>query len=582
MTSDLRLSSIPSELRELRPGAATPALSAIGQTALAYARRGWHVGPCRITNDGRKVPKTLHGFKDFTDDEAKIIAWWHDSPNALIGVWLGPSRLAVLDVDRHEGKPAGDLHDLDGIISAKDTDTPAEWTLSGGEHFWYHAPDSAQLPAATALAAGLELLAGDKLAIISPSAGYSWMPGYGIEDIPLRPLPDGLRFAIPAKRRATASSGAPASPDAQARFGAILGALGIDVTPDAGDVLVQCVFHADATPSLHVDARRAIFHCFAPSCAAHPGGGLRKLAELAKMRHGIVLPAVTPAMVLPWAVTDDERRQCATCSEIWHDVHASGAGVAGGFRHGSCHKRSCPVWRKVRAGQLLRDVPTWGGSFAQTVTPAAWRRIRETISKRNGRFLRVPQADGSVLAITDTLGDGWHVITLAAVFEAVADSIGRIGRPHADRLTPDGATAASESATASSFVGLAKSERIDVLTLENDAVQPDEQKAILRALRLKGIGPAERDEVRELWRRAGFTVNGDAFSGSWDNARRLVQELQDWAAARCRKGRASIAALSVSGCSAAFDGDGSQTGGDDLREVQTCHIPAPGSIPNGA
>lgn len=541
--------------------ASTSTLSAIGQTALRYARRGWHVLPARekpgkpYWKDGKRItpevksPYTEHGFKDGTTDEAQIIAWWQEWPNALIGVWLGPSRLVVLDIDPRNG---GDLHDLDGILSARDTDTVAEMTRSGGSHYWFHCPDSAQM-ATTEIGPGLDLLAGDHYAIVAPSAGYSWMPGYGIDDIPLRPLPDGLRFAIPAKRRATASTGAPATPDAQARFGAILGALGIDVSPADGDVLVRCVFHPDDTPSLHVDARRAIYHCFSPSCSAHPGGGLRKLAELAKTQHGIILPAVTPAMVLPWTVTDAERRQCAECSQIWQWSDKAGNGVSGGFRHGSCHKRECPVWRKVRAGQLLRDVPAWGGIFAQTVTPATWRRIRDAIGKRNGRFLRVPQADGSILAITDTLGDGWHVISLQALFEAVAASVGRIGRQHADRKTPDGAIASTEAATASSFKGLAKSERLAVLGLENEPVQPDDHKAILRALRLKGIGPGERDAVRELWRRAGFAVNGDSFVGSWDNARRLVQELQAWQAERCRKGRASITALSVSGYSAAFD-----------------------------
>jgi hypothetical protein len=536
-----------------------PGLSAIGQTALAYARRGWYVGPVKPD----KTPYTAHGFRDFTDDQRQVTAWWTRWPNAKIGVWLGPSRLAVLDVDPRNG---GDRHNLDGFLSAKDFDTPAEWTLSGGEHYWYHCPDSAQI-GTTTLGAGLDLLAGDHYAIVAPSAGYTWQPGYGVDDIPLRPLPDGIRFALPrtGTRRATAASGTPATPDTQAKFGAILGALGIAVAPGDGDVLVRCVFHADLAPSLHVDARRAIFHCFAPNCAAHPGGGLRKLAELAKTQHGIVLPSVTvtPA-VLPWTVTDADRAACPDplrrCAETWHDAHAAGAGVKVGFHHGSCHKRACPVWRKVRAGGLLRDVPTWAGIFAQTVTPATWRRLREAIGKRNGRYLHVKQADGTILAISDQGGAGWQAISLEALFLAVADSVGRIGRPHADRKTPDGAMAATEHPTASSFVGLDKHERIAVLALENEQVQPDERKAILRALRRKGIGPLEREEVRALWRKAGFRVDGASSVGSWDNARQLVRELQNWAAARARKGRASIAATSVSGIVSAIDDDGSQTG----------------------
>lgn len=574
--SDLRFSSFPSELRELRQSAATPPLSASGQAALRHARRGWHVFPVRekpgkpywkdgkLTTPEVKSPYTDNGFRDGTTDERQIIEWWQKWPNALIGNWLGPSHLAVLDIDPRNG---GDRHNLDGIISAKDTDTPAEWTLSGGEHFWYHCPDSAQL-ATTTLGPGLDLLAGDHYCIVSPSAGYAWMPGYGIDDIPLRPLPDGLHFAIPSKRRGTASTGAPATPDTQARFMAILGALGIAVTPDDGDVLVRCVFHDDLTPSLHVDARRAIYHCFAPSCAAHPGGGLRKLTALAKTQHGIILPSATMKIDLPWAVTDADRAACPDpnkrCAEVWHIAHGKGANVWGGLGHGSCHRADCPVWRKVRAGQLLRDVPAWAGIFAQTVTKATWRRLREAINRRNGRYLHVPQADGLILAITDALGDGWRAIGLAEVFEAVAATVGRgrdaarIGRQHADRKPSDGATASREQATASSFVGLDKSERLTVLALGNELVQPAEQKAILRALRLKGIGPAERDQVRELWRQAGFTVKGESFFGSWENARRLVALIQDWTVKRARRGRASKDATSVSCGVASLDADSAQ------------------------
>ena len=41
--------------------------------ALAYARHGWPVFPCR---PGRKEPATPHGFKDATTDPGRITGWW--------------------------------------------------------------------------------------------------------------------------------------------------------------------------------------------------------------------------------------------------------------------------------------------------------------------------------------------------------------------------------------------------------------------------------------------------------------------------------------------------------------------------
>ena len=66
--------------------------------ALAYARRGWPVFPCR---DGSKEPATRHGFEDATIDAGVIRAWWDRRPDANVAIatgWPGPD---VLDVDCH-------------------------------------------------------------------------------------------------------------------------------------------------------------------------------------------------------------------------------------------------------------------------------------------------------------------------------------------------------------------------------------------------------------------------------------------------------------------------------------------------
>jgi hypothetical protein len=70
--------------------------------ALALARRGWPVFPCR---PGGKEPATRHGFRDATTDPDQITRWWRQEPSANLAIatgWPGPD---VLDVDQHG--PAG-------------------------------------------------------------------------------------------------------------------------------------------------------------------------------------------------------------------------------------------------------------------------------------------------------------------------------------------------------------------------------------------------------------------------------------------------------------------------------------------
>lgn len=83
--------------------------------ALTYAGHGFKVFPVyEIDTDGRcacgrecgrdagKHPRTRHGFKDATCNEAVIRTWWTRWPNASIGIRTG-NGLAVLDVDvRHD------------------------------------------------------------------------------------------------------------------------------------------------------------------------------------------------------------------------------------------------------------------------------------------------------------------------------------------------------------------------------------------------------------------------------------------------------------------------------------------------
>ena len=68
------------------------------QRALAYARHGWPVFPCR---PGSKEPTTRHGFHDATNDQDQIRSWWRRQPAANVAIATGQPGPDVLDVDQH-------------------------------------------------------------------------------------------------------------------------------------------------------------------------------------------------------------------------------------------------------------------------------------------------------------------------------------------------------------------------------------------------------------------------------------------------------------------------------------------------
>ena len=101
--------------------------------AVSYTRRGWPVFPCwerdeadaefqarvaKLPNDKRgqavlfkgKRPRTTHGLKDASTDEAQVTGGWKRGPSAAVGVPtgpdLGPDGAFVLDVDLPAGPDA--------------------------------------------------------------------------------------------------------------------------------------------------------------------------------------------------------------------------------------------------------------------------------------------------------------------------------------------------------------------------------------------------------------------------------------------------------------------------------------------
>jgi putative DNA primase/helicase len=102
-------------------------LSPMGQAALQYARRGWAVFPCRERDETRgsaggkertfkaKAPYTGQGLKDATCDEQRILAWWKQYPDALIGMPMGSNGLFALDFDPRTDNSTGEVFTLERL-----------------------------------------------------------------------------------------------------------------------------------------------------------------------------------------------------------------------------------------------------------------------------------------------------------------------------------------------------------------------------------------------------------------------------------------------------------------------------------
>jgi hypothetical protein len=112
----------------------SPAAATALARALAYARRGWPVFPCR---PGRKEPGTPHGFKDATTDPERITAWWTSVPSRNVAIATGAPGPDVLDVDVRAGGSGYPALCRLGHAGLLEVPVAAVATPSGGMHLYY-------------------------------------------------------------------------------------------------------------------------------------------------------------------------------------------------------------------------------------------------------------------------------------------------------------------------------------------------------------------------------------------------------------------------------------------------------------
>lgn len=170
-------------------GAPTPL-----EAALAYARRGWRVLPLHgVTDRGActclwrdctspgKHPRTAHGVKDATTDEAQIRKWWETWPDANIGIACGrESGIVVLDIDPRNGgeESLARLIEKHGELPTTATCT----TGSGGAHHYFKYPKEGIRK--KVLEPGIDLISDGGYVVAPPSVhesgnGYSWLESLG-------------------------------------------------------------------------------------------------------------------------------------------------------------------------------------------------------------------------------------------------------------------------------------------------------------------------------------------------------------------------------------------------------------------
>lgn len=153
-------------------------LSPLGVRALALVNLGYLVFPL-VPN--KKTPLTKHGFKDATEDLDQVTKWWHDTPNANIGIATG-SGLVVIDVDRvtnsdgvKKALPNPWLESFESLAADSVVESP-----TGGYHLYYTSDLGPIKSKAGDIAEGVDHRA---------DGGYIVAPGSAIDGKYYRELP---------------------------------------------------------------------------------------------------------------------------------------------------------------------------------------------------------------------------------------------------------------------------------------------------------------------------------------------------------------------------------------------------------
>jgi hypothetical protein len=143
----------------------------------------WHIFPTF-----GKVPSTPRGFKDATNDPARVAQLFAAAPDADgFAVACGLSGLAVLDADVKDG--------IDGRDSLRDAgldwtsaDTVRAHTPRGGEHAFF----AGVVPSRIGALVGVDLKSDGGYVVLPPAPGRGWIADASPFDLKCAPVPRWL------------------------------------------------------------------------------------------------------------------------------------------------------------------------------------------------------------------------------------------------------------------------------------------------------------------------------------------------------------------------------------------------------
>jgi bifunctional DNA primase/polymerase-like protein len=209
----------------------------------------------------------------------EIRAWYRRWPDAGVAIVCGGiSGVVVIDFDPRNG-------DALATLAPRLPQTPTVESGGGGRHFYFATPLGSRIRKIAGILPGVDLQAEHALVTAPPSVHrsgrrYAWLPGHGLEDLSLAPLPPILRQLIALHRAPEIRLAAHAERGSGARLitlDAVLRRLAGARRVSSGWT-VRCPAHNDREPSLSIatDASgRILLHCFAGCTFSQILGALR-------------------------------------------------------------------------------------------------------------------------------------------------------------------------------------------------------------------------------------------------------------------------------------------------------------------
>jgi hypothetical protein len=236
----------------------------VRDAALSYLRSGLSV--IAIRPKDKRPFVSWEEFQRRRPTEAEVRIWYHRWPDAGVAiVCVQISGLVVVDCDPRNG---------DGLahIEHRLPPTPTVETGGGGRHLYFSARGLV-IPKVPGLLPGVDLQ-GEASCVVAPPSihpsgrAYRWLPGQGLGEAPLAPLPAFVRQLLALRLRPEEDERPP-----RRRRPRTTAALTLDqvlsllhgVRRGGRGWVARCPAHDDREPSLSIaeDGGRLLIHCFA-------------------------------------------------------------------------------------------------------------------------------------------------------------------------------------------------------------------------------------------------------------------------------------------------------------------------------